>query len=313
METVTSNADFESLAALPEFARFSTILTKLMGVAMSLHSPSGGIRITYGSEIKNPLCRLIRASEKGVARCNVCDLGHSRKAGLQGKPLLYKCHAGFFDMVIPVFVRGIHVASISSGQILAAPPSTAGFAKMKKRLSWLRSGDATLRAAYFSAPYMPKEKVKHMTGLLEIFAVQLCESLRRIRELESRLERTEIRKAKDYVSQHFTDPSLGLAETAAFAGLSSAYFSHVFKQHTGVPFTRYVQRARIEEAKRLLSRTEKSASEICFSCGFNSQANFIRVFSTLEHMTPSHFKTLMPASDHPASTPSPSDPFKKAY
>ena len=313
MGTVKSNADFESLAALPEFSRFSTILTKLMGIPMSLHSPDSEIRITYGSEIKNPLCRLIRASEKGVTRCNVCDLGHSRKAGVQGKPLLYKCHAGFFDMVIPVFVRGVHVASISSGQILAEPPSPEGFAKMKKRLVWLSSDDTILRKAYFSARYMPKEKVKHMMGLLEIFAVQLCESLRRIRELESRLERTEIRKAKDYVGQQFANPNLGLPETAAFAGLSSAYFSHVFKQSTGMPFTRYVQRARIEEAKRLLSRTEKSASEICFACGFNSQANFIRVFSALEKMTPSRFKTLTLTSDHPAPTPSLAASFKKAY
>ena len=151
-----------------------------------------------------------------------------------------------------------------------------------------------------------------MMGLLGIFAVQLCESLRRIRELESRLERTEIRKAKDYVGQHFANPNLGLSETAAFAGLSSAYFSHMFKQSTGMPFTRYVQRARIEAAKRLLSRTEKSASEICFTCGFNSQANFIRVFSALEKMTPSRFKTLTLTSDHFAPAPSLAASFKKA-
>lgn len=297
MEAVKANTDFESLAALPEFSRFSTILAKLTGVPMSLHSPSSEIRITYGSEITNPLCRLIRASEKGVTRCNVCDLGHSRKAGVQGKPLLYKCHAGFFDMIIPVFVRDVHVASISSGQILAAPPSEEGFAKMKKRLVWLSSDDTVLRAAYFSAPYMPKEKVKHMMGLLEIFAVQLCESLRRIRELESRLERVELRKAKEYVSSSFSDPDLRLDDAAAYAGLSPAHFSHVFKQCTGIPFTRYVQRVRLDEAKRLLTRSEKSISEICFACGFNSLANFIRVFRALEQMTPGRFKVM--SSGHP--------------
>jgi AraC-like DNA-binding protein len=292
METGKTNADFENLAALPEFARFSTILTRLTGVSMALHSPASQIHITYGEKIKNPLCRLIRASEKGISRCNVCDLRHNRKAGIQRKALLYKCHAGFFDMIIPIFVRGVHAASISSGQILAEPPSEEGFARMRKKLNWLQAEEAALRDAYFSAPYMPKEKVRHMMGLLEIFAVQLCENLRQIRELESRLERAEIRKAKEFVAARFPDPDLGLAGAAAHAGLSPAHFSHVFKQCTGMPFTRHVQRVRLDEAKRLLSRTEKSVSEICFACGFNSLSNFIRVFRVLERTTPGGFRAM---------------------
>ena len=292
METVKANTDFESLAALPEFSRFSTILTQLTGVPMSLHSPSSDLHITYGGEIKNPLCRLIRSTGIGAKRCTVCDSGHSRMSASRQRPLLYKCHAGFFDMIIPLFVRDVHVANLLSGQILTEPPSEAGFARMRKRLVWLSSDDTVLRAAYFSALYLPKEKVKQVMGLLEIFAVQLCESLRQIRELESRLERAELRKAKEYVSSSFSDPDLRLDDAAACAGLSPAHFSHVFKQGTGIPFTRYVQRVRLDEAKRLLTRSEKSISEICFACGFNSLANFIRVFRALEQMTPSRFKVL---------------------
>ncbi len=292
MSTLNDNTEFESLATLPEFARFSTILTQLMGIPMSLHAPTRDVRITYGNEITNPLCRIIRASAIGSRRCRVCDSGHSRKSADRQRPLLYKCHAGFFDMIVPLTVHGVRVANILSGQILAEPPSDAGFRKMRKRLAWLHANDETLRAAYFAAPYLPRAKVKQLMSLLEIFAVQLCESLRRIRELESRLERDEIRKAKDYVSANFSNPGIGLSDTAACAGLSPAHFSHVFKRETGQPFTRFVQRVRIGEAKRLLLCTEKSISEICFACGFNSLANFIRVFREIEHAKPSVFREL---------------------
>ena len=290
MQNAQTHADFESLAALPEFSRFSEILTKLTGVAMSLQSPEGDIRIRYGDGMQNPLCRRIRTSETGSVRCTACDVGHSHKAGVQGKAILYKCHAGFFDMIIPIFVRGVHVASISSGQILTAPPSEEELGKLKARLDYLKLDDDTFSRAYQAAPYMPKEKVKHMMSLLETFAVQLCESLDRIRELESRLERNELRKAKEFVAKNFSDPELGLVETAAYAGLSPAHFSHVFKQSTGISFTRYVQRARVDEAKQLLRRSEKTVTEICFCCGFNSVAHFIRVFRTQERTTPSGFK-----------------------
>lgn len=290
----TTGDDFECLAASPEFARFSELLAQLTGVAMSLLSPRGEYRLGYGDGMRNPLCRIIRSSAKGERRCHACDLKHNRKAGQQGKPLLYKCHAGFFDMIIPLFVQGRHVASLSSGQILAERSSEAAFARMKRRLSWLDADDAELHAAYAAAVSMPREKVRCMMDLLETFAVQLCESLHQIRELEARLERDEIRRAKSYVTLHFAEPSLGLVEAAAHAGLSPAHFSHVFAASTGTTFTRYVQRIRIDQARQLLKSSEKTASEVCFACGFNSLPHFIRVFKSLEGTTPSRFRNAPP-------------------
>jgi len=292
MPLVSASNDFDCLAAAPEFARFSELLAKLTGVAMSLLSPQGEYRVGYGDGMKNPLCRIIRASERGDARCHACDLTHSRKAGLQGKALLYKCHAGFFDMIIPLFVQGRHVASLSSGQILTERPTEAGFVRMRRRLAWLNADTAKMRKAYFAAVGMPKAKVRYMMSLLETFAVQLCESLHKIRELEARLERNELRRAKEYVAERFADPELGLVETAAHAGLSPAHFSHIFRKEAGIPFTRYVQRVRLDRAKRLLVASESSVSEICFACGFNSLPHFIRVFKAIENTTPGQYRTL---------------------
>lgn len=290
------DADFDALAALPEFARFSAILTRLTGVPMVLHSLASGRHVTYGREIRNPLCRLIRATSAGAKRCAVCDAGHGRMSASRKRPLLYKCHAGLFDMIIPLYVRGRHVANLLSGQLLGEPPSEAGFARLRTRLHWLQADAATLRKAYYAAGHQPKTKVKQIMGLLEIFSGQLCESLRRIHELESHLERSEIRKAKACVNSRFSDPALRLADAAASAGLSPAHFSHIFKQNTGSPFTRHVQRVRLDEAKRLLRRKDKSVSEVCYACGFNSMANFIRVFRLLEQTTPGAFRDAVRAT-----------------
>lgn len=290
MQNVQTQADFESLTTLPEFASFSEILTKLTGVAMSLHSPESDSRVSYGDGIRNPLCYRIRTTKTGAGRCVACDFKHNKKAGEKRKSILYTCHAGFLDMIVPIFVRGVHVASISSGQILAAPPSKVELAKLKRRLAYLKVDDDTFCRAYWSAPYLPKAKVRHMMRLLELFGVHLCESLDRIRELESRLERNEVRKAKEYVARNFADPNLGLVETAVYAGLSPSHFSYVFKQSTGISFTRYIQRVRVDEAKRLLRHSETTITEACFRCGFNSMVHFNRVFRYLERMTPSGFK-----------------------
>ena len=302
MQNVQPQADFESLAALPEFASFSEILTKLTGISMSLQSPEGDVRVRYGDGIRNPLCYRIRATKTGSGRCVACDFKHNRKAGANGKSILYTCHAGFLDMIVPIFVRGVHVASISSGQLLAAPPSKSELSKLKRRLAYLKMEDGAFCRAYRSAPYVPKAKVKHMMRLLELFGVHLCESLDKIRELESRLERNEVRKAKEFVARNFADPNLGLVETAVYAGLSPSHFSYVFKQSTGISITRYIQRVRVDEAKQLLRHSETTITETCFRCGFNSMVHFNRVFRALERKTPSGF-TLSSRNLSPARKP----------
>ncbi len=286
-----NNIDFENLAGSEKFAEFTELLMKLTGLVMALNSPGGDVRGT-SSAIRggNPFCRLIRGTSEGLRRCTDCDRRHHEKSVMKNKPLLYACHAGFLDMAVPVFVQGRHVATISSGQLLPNPPNELEFKKFISRISWLESAESSLRKAYFSAPFLPREKVMYVMRLLELFAGHLCDSIQRIRELESEKERKEIRLAKEFVEKHFNDPAMGLADVAKYAGLSPAHFSHVFKQRSGMPFVRFVQERRVREAKRLMMRADKSITEICFSCGFNSLTNFNRVFRSFERQCPRYFR-----------------------
>ena len=285
-----NDTDFDRLAASKEFADFSAILTKLTGVQMSLHSPEGKImQLRYG-RMNNVVCNALRSSTKGLALCSACDMTHHKMSVERGAPLLYRCHAGFLDMTIPLFVEGRHVASISSGQLLTEPPDAKSLARLAKRFPWLDLNSGKVRKAWASVPSMPLAKAKLVMKLLETFSVQLCEKLRKIEALESMLERDELRKAKEFLAGNFSNPDIALPEVAKYAGFSAAHFSHFFKKSQGEPFAHYVRRIRIENACRLLEGTEKSVSEICFACGFNSLSDFIRVFHLLMKTSPKRFR-----------------------
>ena len=286
-----TNIDFEQLAESGKFAEFTNILMKLTGLAMALNSPEGIIRGT-SSSLKggSQLCLLIRDSSEGLCRCTKCDRRYHAKSVQHSKPQLYSCHAGFFDMAVPVFVQGRHVGTISSGQVLPEPPSETGFQRLLKRISWMDCPKSVLKRAYFKSPYLPKEKINYVMKLLELFAWQLCDSLQKIRELEAKLDRDEIRRAKEFIVAHFHDSSLGLTDVATHVALSVAHFSHIFKQESGMAFVQFVQKARVDAAKKLMKDTNKSITEICFSCGFNSVTNFNRVFRHVEHCSPRQFR-----------------------
>jgi AraC-like DNA-binding protein len=278
------------MADSPEFTEFTAILHRLTGLVMALKSASGTIRRTISETEWNPICRLIRSNSVGLRRCLACNLRHDSLAAKSGTTQLYACHVGFRDIAVPIFASGRHVATIFSGQVLAEPKSPAAFRRLRKRLAWLKVPEHDLRAAYDHAIYLPRKQFASVMRLLELFARQLCESAQRIRDLEAKLERVEVRRGREFVESRFRDASLCLNDAARHACLAPTHFSHVFRQTTGTSFTRFVQARRVAEAKKQLMDTRKSITDICFACGFNSLTHFNRVFRAFEHCSPRQYR-----------------------
>ncbi|MEI6872030.1 MAG: PocR ligand-binding domain-containing protein [Verrucomicrobiota bacterium] len=286
-----TNLDFEHLGAAPEFAEFTAILKKLTGVVMALNDPVTGATLRrFEDKEQNPVCRMIRSDAAGLSRCNACDRKFHSRAEKSGKAQLYTCHAGFWDIAVPIFVFGHHVATISSGQLLREQKSDRAFRHLQERISWLNFSNCDLRKAYDGAPYLLREQVTSLMQLLELFARQICESAQHIRDLNAQLERREIRLAREFVEREFRDPALSLSQAASHAGLSPAHFSNVFRRTTGINFVRFIQTRRVTEAKNQLSKTQDSITEVCFACGFNSLTHFNRVFRAFEKLSPSQYR-----------------------
>ena len=82
-----------------------------------------------------------------------------------------------------------------------------------------------------------------------------------------------------------------LDELAEIASLSPYYFSHYFKERTGLSPLNYVIHTRIDQAKILLSRTAKPVSEIAYEVGYLSSNSLINVFVKKTGMTPRQYRT----------------------
>lgn len=63
-----------------------------------------------------------------------------------------------------------------------------------------------------------------------------------------------------------------------------------FKQATGITPIRYLQRTKIEAAKKLLENTEKGLLEIMLSAGYNDMKNFRQLFKDNTGMTPKAYR-----------------------
>jgi transcriptional regulator GlxA family with amidase domain len=98
-----------------------------------------------------------------------------------------------------------------------------------------------------------------------------------------------IASAQDWLATHFGVAS-PVEEMVRHSGLPERTFKRRFTEATGFAPIEYVQRLRIEDAKRRLERTEVSADEISWQVGYEDAAFFRRLFKRFTGLTPGAYR-----------------------
>ena len=100
----------------------------------------------------------------------------------------------------------------------------------------------------------------------------------------------EIRGAQDWLATHFAIAG-PVEEMVKRSKLSERTFKRRFTAATGIAPIAYVQRLRIEDAKRRLERTDASVDEISWRVGYEDAAFFRRLFKRTTGLAPGAYRT----------------------
>lgn len=101
------------------------------------------------------------------------------------------------------------------------------------------------------------------------------------------------------INEQFKNP-VTLDGIAHSVGLSPAYFSRLFHSQLGMSFSEYLCKVRIEHAKTMLIKSDKSIMEIALESGFGNGDYLSARFKLKIGMTPTAFrKAAMHAKFHP--------------
>ncbi len=98
-----------------------------------------------------------------------------------------------------------------------------------------------------------------------------------------------VRRVQRKIKSEFTEIR-SIEEAIADIPASRRNFVRRFKQATGLTPIRYLQRTKIEAAKRLLENTEKGLLEIMLCAGYNDMKNFRQLFKENTGMTPKAYR-----------------------
>jgi len=239
---------------------------------------------------ENPFCALMGKSNQSCAACLQLQKRVEVEAQLEPKTL--KCFAGLCDSAVPIRVGENLVAFLQTGQVLLHKPSKKQFAQATRQI--LKFGTDVdlkqLEEAFFQSRVVNKKQYDSILRLLSIFAQHLAILSNQLVVKEENAEVPSISRARIYITEKHSD-DLSLDEVAKAVNMSAFYFCKMFKKSTGMTFTDYLARVRVEKVRNLLLNPHKRISEAAFEAGFQSLSQFNRVFRKIAGEAPTAYRT----------------------
>lgn len=99
-----------------------------------------------------------------------------------------------------------------------------------------------------------------------------------------------IKQAQQYIEQHFEE-KININQLAARVHLNSRSFLRRFKKATSNTPIEYIQRVKIEAAKKRLESSTETVSQVMYSLGYNDEKAFRTVFKKHAGLSPNQYRT----------------------
>ncbi len=132
---------------------------------------------------------------------------------------------------------------------------------------------------------------------LEEFETQLmgwlsgfCDTLNR--RFNEHKNKQKIQQAVSYIKENY-NKDLNMAVVSNHISMNYSLFSYAFKQYTGKNFVNFLKEIRIEEAKKLLEKTDRKVIDISILVGYDNEKHFMKIFKAVCGVSPTEYRKNM--------------------
>ncbi|MBK9137433.1 MAG: helix-turn-helix domain-containing protein [Verrucomicrobia bacterium] len=249
----------------------------------------------HGRRNENAYCAMMASKSAACAACLHTQQRLSELA--QEAPRTVTCVSGMCETAVPVRLGDRLVGLLQTGQVFRKKPTQGQFEHIARLVEgWeLEVPRSALRRAYHATRVLSATEHDAVIRMLGIFAQHLALASNRLVMHQDHNEPLMVQKAKEFIQQHQSE-ELSLTDVAEAVNASTFYFCKVFKKATGINFTDYVSRVRIERAKNLALNPNLRISEIAFEVGFQSLTHFNRVFKRITGVSPTVYRSHLPTA-----------------
>ncbi len=111
-----AGVDLRTLIDVAELQRIQEEFAADTGLAM-ITVDSMGRPVTEASRF-SALCRFLRRDPAIRAKCYTCDAHGGLQSAIEGRPVVYRCHAGLVDFSVSIMWGAQYLGAVMAGQVL---------------------------------------------------------------------------------------------------------------------------------------------------------------------------------------------------
>ena len=207
-------------------------------------------------------------------------------------PVHYSCPSGLVKILVPVFIAGRHAGILLAGPFALHALDANRLEHLTGRLEKLGLGGRAeqLQTTWRFTPQISSDKCRAAETLLRMFGKYLEETGKQFLEARPSAGSPLLKKIEAFLAE-CRDGQVSLKQVAASVNLSPCHFCSVFKKQTGLTFSQYRVRQRLEKARELLVDGARRVSDVAFESGFESIPYFNRAFRRKFGCSPTEFRS----------------------
>ena len=229
---------------------------------------------------KNSYCKSVQNTKSGKAMCYKSDSCILKQCCETKKTVPHVCHAGLYDVAVPIIFEDTVIGYIMFGQIRSDLP----FSKVRSHIKKLGINTDDAEKLFDKVPRFDLDKIESISRIAEIIAKHIL------------LEKTLTLKSDERLSgiNNYIDDNLHTNITihsiSSHTNISKSVLYNLFHENYGLTVKDYINEKRVKKAEHLLLTTDLPIENISQMSGFSGVSYFGKIFKQKTGKTPLKYR-----------------------
>lgn len=255
-----------------EVCRLLDSFASTMKVQVVFYSANGQVLKRGRSFGNSRYCSFMQEKFFGIDRCIALDNAMQKRSLKSDRAVLYKCHAGLYELVAPVKILGEAAGFVMFGQFRIGQEMPK-FTKDKKILE-----------AFLELPCFDEGVAASLEEMINMLIRYIVD-----KELISYPGSLRYLRLKRFIEEHLTE-KISLQNAASFLNMSVSSLTHFLREKHSTSFKEMVTGQRISQAEKLLrGNASLTITEAAAAVGYDDPHYFSRLYRQVRKKTARQF------------------------
>lgn len=210
-------------------------------------------------------CSLLRRTQQGEEGCFLSDKNGCLQCAKKKELVIYTCHAGLTEAVVPIMDKGGVLAYVMFGQIILKE-------KVRETREHIRTCHPELADEVEKIPIKSQRELNAAATVLQAITAYVMTN-RWVVPSKSEF----IREIDRYIEEHLSE-SITVKDICQAFRIGRTKLYELSLDYLNCGLAEYIRRQRIMHAQNMLVETDMPVTDIAFATGFYDYNHFSRIF-----------------------------------